>query len=109
MDSSKPRCCSSSSFYLSLSPLSPALSRSRSLSVRAHSRAENTQHTSDCALFLSLARPRSFARARAHSLSLSLSFIPSLNLFLSLSLSLSPHTHSLAVTRANYLPLKFET
>ena len=60
--------------------LSPSLSRSRSRSVRAHSLAGNTQHASDCALFLSLARPRSFARARA--------------LTLSLSLSLSPHTQA---------------
>ena len=68
-----PRCCCSSSFYLSLSPHSPSLSRSRSLSARAHSLAGNTQYLSDCALFLSLARPRSFARARTHSLFFSLS------------------------------------
>ena len=79
-------CCSSSSFYPSLSPLSPSLSRSRSRSARAHSLAGNTQHSSDCALFLSLARPRSFTRARAHSLSLFL------------FLSLSTHTHILSST-----------
>ena len=100
MDISKPRCCSSSSFYLSLSPLSPSLSRSRSLSARAHSLAGNTQHASDCALFLSLARSRSFARARTHSLSFSLSLSPHTGTHKTLYTHTDTHTQKYKITLA---------
>ena len=77
MDISKPRCCSSSSFYLSLT-LSLAFPLALSFCARSLSRWE---HTTRIRLrSLSVARSLSLVCARAHSLSLSF------------SLSLSPHT-----------------
>ena len=69
--------------------LSPSLSRSRSLAARAHSLAGNTQHSSDCALFLSLTRSRSFTHAR------------SLSLFLFLSVSTQAHSKRFTHTHAH--------